>query len=335
MTDLEPIAPRKAVEMYLSHRQHELSEKSLQNHKYRLETFLEFCAVEEIENLNELTGRDLHAYRVWRGEEVSTITLRTHLATLRVFLEFAATIDAVPQGMREKVVLPDVDRADESKSIKLPQERAERILDFLEQFRYASRDHVIFAVLWHTGIRIGTLRSMDLDSWDSEALLLEVRHQPDSETPLKNGTAANRSIVVGEGYGEVINDYIRFNREQKEDDHGREPLLTTNRGRIANGTIRETIYRLTRPCIVGRDCPHDRDEATCEALEPYQASQCPSARSPHCIRRGAITRMLREGTPEEVVSDRANATPDVLEQHYDERSERERAERRREFLDDA
>jgi len=331
---LEPISPRNAVEMYLEHRKHELSEKSIQNHRYRLDTFVEFCEIEDIDNLNELTGRDLHAYRVWRGEDLTTLTLKSNLATLRVFLEFCATIDAVEQGFREKVVLPDVDTEDESRSVQLEEDRAERILEFCEKFRYASRDHVITAILWHTGIRIGTLRSMDVSDWDSEALLLKVRHNPDSDTPLKNGTAAERSIVVGEHYGQVIDDYLAFNREDTTDDAGRSPLITTRFGRIANATIRETIYRLSRPCIVGRDCPHDRDEDDCEALEPYQASQCPSSRSPHSIRRGAITRMLREGVPEEVVSDRSNATPDVLEQHYDERSERERAERRRDFLDD-
>jgi hypothetical protein len=48
--------------MYVDHRGPELSEKSIQNHKYRLNTFVEFCEEYEIENLNELTGRDCHRY---------------------------------------------------------------------------------------------------------------------------------------------------------------------------------------------------------------------------------------------------------------------------------
>jgi hypothetical protein len=44
--------------------------------------------------------------------------------------------------------------------------------------------------------------------------------------------------------------------------------------------------------------------------------------------------MLREGIPEQVVSDRSNVSPDVLDQHYDRRSERERMEVRREFLEE-
>ncbi len=332
--DLEPLSPEQALRMYLQHRKPDLSEKSLQNHRYRLETFVEFCDQEDIDNLNALTGRDLHQYRVWRGQEITTVTLRTHLATLRVFLEFCAGIDAVPQGMREKVVMPDVSRDEEARDEVLEQERAERILEYLETFERASRAHVVVALLWHTGMRLGTLRSLDVDDWDRDARALEVRHRPEEETPLKNRLPAERSIAVGQTFASVLNDYLEINRIDATDDWGRDPLITTRHGRMSANALRDLVYRYTRPCVVGVDCPHDRDEATCEALESGQASKCPSSRSPHTIRRGAITRMLREGVPEEVVSDRADATSDVLEQHYDERSERERMEIRREFLED-
>jgi len=38
--------------------------------------------------------------------------------------------------------------------------------------------------------------------------------------------------------------------------------------------------------------------------------------------------------PENVVGDRANVSKDVLDQHYDQRTERERMEQRRGYLDD-
>ncbi|WP_255681692.1 hypothetical protein [Natrinema sp. SYSU A 869] len=42
---------------------------------------------------------------------------------------------------------------------------------------------------------------------------------------------------------------------------------------------------------------------------------------------------MRTGSPQEVVSDRANVSGDILDQHYDERTEREKMEIRREFLE--
>jgi len=100
MTDrpqLEPIAPAEAVELYFSHRRSDLSEKTLQNQRYRLDAFVEWCETEgDLANLNALTGRDIHRFRSWRLDDgVSKVTLAGVLQTLRKFLEFAAAIDAV------------------------------------------------------------------------------------------------------------------------------------------------------------------------------------------------------------------------------------------------
>jgi len=332
--DLEPLDPFEAVEMYLHHREPELSEKSLHNHRYRLDVFIEFCEEHGIENLNELTGRDLHRFRTWRSrQDVTTMTLRTNLATLRVFLEFCASIDGVPQGLREKVVLPEVDKEEQSKDVKLETSRAEAILEHLNRFEYASRDHVILALLWHTGMRLGTLRALDIDDIDLDTPCLRVRHRPDTGTPLKNRTAAERVIALGEGYARILGDYIEHNRIQSEDSHGREPLISSKQGRLAESSVRMTVYKWTRPCMVG-ECPHDEDPKTCDYMKVRNASECPSSHSPHGIRRGALTRMLRQGTPEEVVGDRSNVSRDVLEQHYDRRTERERMELRRDLLED-
>ena len=320
--------------MYLDHREPDLSEKSLQNHRYRLDAFLDFCETQEIENLNELTGRDCHRFRTWRSQQdITTMTLRTNLATLRVFLEFCASIDGVEQGLREKVVLPDIDRQEQSKDVKLDVGRAEAIIEHLERFEYASRTHVVFSILWHTGIRLGTLRALDVDDVDLETPCLRVRHRPDTGTPLKNGTAADRRIALGERYAEIIEDYIDHNRHKVEDEHGREPLITSAQGRLTESSIRVTVYKWTRPCVIG-ECPHDKEPADCEYMTRHTASGCPSSRSPHGIRRGALTRMLRQGTPEEVVGGRSNVSRDVLEQHYDQRTERERMELRRELLEE-
>lgn len=199
------------------------------------------------------------------------------------------------------------------------------------QFQYASRDHIVVVLLWQTGIRLGTLRAFDVEDFDAEAQSLCVRHRPESETPLKNGSVAERSIAVGDYYCDVISDYLAHQREDVVDDHGRHPLITTQFGRMSDGAVRETVYQVTRPCVIG-ECPHDRDPETCEAMESGAASKCPSSRSPHGIRRGAITKFLRDGTPPEVVSDRMDVSKEVLDKHYDARTEHEKMEYRRDFV---
>jgi site-specific recombinase XerD len=327
---LEPLAPSEGVELYFDTKSTELRDKTLQNYRYRLNKFLNWCEEQEIENLNSLTGRDLHLYRSWRTRDVAVMTLKNELRTLRAFLEFAASIDAVEPGLREQVLIPETSDAEESKDIHIEVERAERILDYLNRFKYASREHVLFAIFWHTGIRLGTLRALDLDDFDTGEPCLEVRHRPESETPLKNGAKAERSIYVGDHYRAVISDYIDHNRHDVTDDSGREPLITSEQGRPSEGSVRTWVYRLTQPCFYG-ECPHDKEPEECEYRNYDSLSECPSSLSPHPIRRGSITAALREGTPQEVVSDRMNVSADILDKHYDERSEREKMRVRREL----
>jgi len=55
--------------------------------------------------------------------------------------------------------------------------------------------------------------------------------------------------------------------------------------------------------------------------------------SPHAVRRGAITHWLNSDVPEPVVSARVNVSTAVLDEHYDRRTERDKMEQRRKYLD--
>lgn len=332
MGNLEPISPREAVNLYLDHRKPEVSEKTLQNQRYRLKNFVEWAEEVGLDNLNTLSGRHIHEYRTHRSQRVKKVTLVNGLRTLQKFLEFAATIDAVEEGMRERVLIPNISAEEEASDVELDEDRASEILSYLEKFRYASREHVIIALLWHAGIRLGTLRAIDVDDYDSVAQCIDVRHRPETDTPLKNGLAAERSIAVSAHYCEVIDDFIEHLRIKTTDDYGREPLITSNHGRLSTGAIRTTVYRLTQPCVV-QECPDDKEPSTCEYREYNRVSECPSSVSPHAIRRGSITAHLRRGAPQRVVEGRANVSDEILEQHYDERTDREKMEARRDWVE--
>lgn len=84
--------------------------------------------------------------------------------------------------------------------------------------------------------------------------------------------------------------------------------------------------------LVGEQA-HTSDVLWREAVRWDQASECQLSVSPHAIRRGAITNHLNSDVPENVVGDRANVSKDVLDQHYDQRTERERMEQQRGYLD--
>jgi hypothetical protein len=55
--------------------------------------------------------------------------------------------------------------------------------------------------------------------------------------------------------------------------------------------------------------------------------------SGHPVRRGAITRFLKdESIPEKAISDRSNVSQDVMDKHYDVRTEGEKTEQRRDYF---
>jgi integrase len=81
-------------------------------------------------------------------------------------------------------------------------------------------------------------------------------------------------------------------------------------------------------------CPHNENRQTCEHISRNKAGGCPSAVSPHAIRRSAITHHLDEGMPKELVSERCNVSPDTLAEHYDARDAEQKRNNRRRFVED-
>ena len=336
MAELESITPAEARDMYLAQRQDEVAEETLQSHKYRLNPFVQWCEHEGVTNLNDLTARSLHEYRLWRKEDgdLNTVSLRTQLSTVRVFVRFLESIDGVEQGLHEKMLVPTVEQGEGARNRMLEADEAEAILEYLDKYEYASKRHALLTVLWHTGCRMGAAHSLDVSDFDAEEQALSLRHRPDTGTRLKNKQSGERICALSEDVCEVLQDYINVTRDHVTDDYGREPLFTTRGGRMHKSNIRGMVYAVTRPCACGKECPHGRDPNACEAGNYRQASRCPSTVSPHDIRRGSITHLLRNDVPKQVVSDRVNSSPETLEKHYSQLTEEEKMEQRREYLSD-
>ena len=341
---LEPLSPEAGVEMYEADRRSELRKTSLQTHRSALRFFETWCSQEEIENLNELTGRDLHRYRVWRREEapqkvdrLSKKSEQTQQKIIRQFIRYLEQVNAVTPGLHELVRVPTVAKTDAARTDTVDTEQAREILDWLGNYEYASLEHVVLYLLADTGARIGTIVALDLDDYrpNADPAHLRVKHRPETGSELKNGVSGERLVAVSDGLCSVVDDYINHKRKDVPDDYNRNALLTTSHGRISRGTIRKYVYKWTRPCQTGQGCPHERDPDTCEATKASAASKCPSSRSPHAIRRGYISHQLASGVDRSYVGGRCDLTEEVLADHYDARDERTRMEVRRRALDQA
>lgn len=331
-TDLEPISPEEAERLWRESKIGELADATLELQGFHISKFTEWLASEDIEDMRDVTARTVHRFRLYIKGNIAQSTLSQRVSTIRRFLTFCASIDAIDPAVPERIDLPS--RSTESRDEKLETEHADAALAYLQKYHYASREHALLALCWHTAIRTGTIRALDVNDIEEANNRLRVRHRPESDTPLKNGDTAERYVVLSEDVTEVLRDYIQQSRLSVTDDHGREPLFATDNGRAPVKTLRRWFQIATRPCTWG-ECPHDRDPSECEAAKRQRdARDCPSSVSGHPIRRGAITRHLRDDVPEKVVSDRCNVSPDVLDEHYDRRTEDEKAEQRRQYVND-
>jgi len=330
--NLDQIAPQTVLDLYLAERRDELAKNTLRSHKYVLNHFVGWCEQNEIQSVATLDGRQLHEYRIERREDVSGNTLKSQLGTIRQYIRFAESIEAAPTGLSERIRMPQIER--NPRDGRITDDKAQEIMEHLDQFQYASRDHVVFRLLWKTAVRVGTARSFDIADFNYEDKTIAARHRPDSDTPLKNGTNAERLMALDEQTTEIISDYIDHTRIEITDEYDRNPLFTSKRGRLGVSTLRRTIYKWSRPCVLGNGCPHDRIIDDCEAYNVVaKGAECPSSRSPHEVRRGSISHLLNENTPVRAISDRADVSEDILDQHYDARGEKEQMESRRQFFE--
>jgi site-specific recombinase XerD len=332
---LKPTPPKDAVNRYLRDVEGHITDKTHYNYSTSLRQFLDWCDEKGITDMNDLDSELIDQFKEWRLQDVKPITAKNDMSTVRNFIEYAASIQAVPAGLSDLVRIPKVSEDDQICDDYLTQQEARAILDYLSKYEYATKRHVTVLILWKSGMRISGLRTLDLGDFDQARPALEVRHRPETKTPLKRKSKSERDVILAPDTADVITDYINNTRVETTDKFGRRALLSTRHGRVARTTIQKYVYTATRPCYYnGEECPYDRDTDTCEAMQFDQANKCPGSLSPHALRRGYVTAARNAGQPKDVTSERVNMSGPILEKHYDKGDHDEKAERRRDHLKD-
>ena len=340
---LKPITPEQAVDKYLDAREDELTPNTLAGYDRNLGHFVRYCDKVDLENLNELGGREIDGFEKWRRKESSekvdslaNKTMKDNLHLLQNFLTYLEKIEAVPRGTAEKVDIPKLDDGEGIRDVELAIKRLKRILEHLEKYNYASREHVEIAIIAECGRRLGGVHSLDLEDahLDGPRPYLQFSHHNDGQTRLKNEEKGEEQVNISTDLAGLLKDYIKTNRVEKTID-GRKPLITTSNGRVGKSTVRSDFYSWTRPCKIDEECPEGRNPAECDAASrKNSASKCPASEAPHAARHGYLTEMLRKGVPKEILSDRCDITREILLEHYDERTPEEKRDERWDELKD-
>lgn len=300
-----------------------------------LQTYLEDEA--RVETSEDLTSEDVERYDTWRkyeslsrDEPLADTTLRDDMYLFHEFIQYLIEHRMAPVRFEKCVEIPEIDYegGEGVDKKKLDPEIAKAALDHLRKYEYADIEHVSMELMCQSGPRKGGLIGRDVPDFDYEERILQYETQ--ETTPLKNDEGSEREITLYGDVPEIIQDYLDDQRPPVTDEEGREPLLTKGDGRISPSTLQKIAYKWTRPCVVGLDCPHDRDPEDCEAAQKNNSAfKCPSSRAPHHIRTGYITDQKNRGVSGDGIEQRCDVSPRVQKLHYDlpdDAEERERFE---------
>lgn len=331
--DPSDLSIEAAAERFIGRKRGGAADATVREYGYRLRRFREWATEAGVETVGELHPLDFDDYLAHReAAGIKPLTIQSQFKTIRDWVRFLESLGAVSDDLHEAVPNPDVPKGAEINEVKLDPGDGDALIRYYRQSddHYGTRQHAILEVIWFTGARLGAVRGLDLgDVWLDETAIA-FRHRPEQDTPLKNGPDGERVVAVSPAVADVLREYVDTTRYERRDDYGRQPLITSHYGRAGTNAIRNWCYLATQPCVRA-PCPHDRKQPTCEYRDSNQASGCPSSRSPHQIRTGAITRMLNRSDKDRVEY-RANTSEF---DHYDMATEREKMELRdRDVADD-
>ena len=346
--ELKSEHPVSVVEYFLAVHIDKWAVSTYSDYSYDLTRFLEFCEYANIDDLSTVSSRTFVEFKEWRNLDgnIGLATLHGQLGNIRPFVRWCEGKEIVEEGVADSIVMPDLDPSDIVSYTRLEPETAEQILEYHGKLDYVTRAFAMFALMWSVLVRLGGLRSLDLDNYHPEEGYIELEHDPEEDTPLKNGASevegvgGEREINIPDWVCEILDTYIdgtgdpnHPKRIDAEDEYGRKPLFSSRMGRVSPSTIRRDLYRITQPCRHGNGCPHDKDPDSCEARNDNNLlSKCPSNVSPHPVRRGGICHQLIEGVPKDTICERADVSRRVLNQHYDLRTKEEARQQRRDEL---
>ncbi|KZN23689.1 hypothetical protein A4G99_12500 [Haladaptatus sp. R4] len=330
------LTPESALEQYLQSR-HDATTSTVENHRYRLNYFVQWFDEEsDLDKLSSLNGMHCEQFKNWRMEnfDLNIVTLQYHIQTLRVFIRWCESVGAVQEGIPERIIVPTVSDSEKARDVHISHERAMQIIDYLCRYEWASTAHIVFHVLYHTGMRRSSLHSLDVEDWHPDEQYLAVRHRPTQGTALKLKGEGERNVSVTDSrLVQALDDWFDTQRPDVKDEHGRDPLLASKHGRLHYKTISKISYKVTRPCYFAGSCPHNRDMDECEGTSYKGYSKCPDSVSSHPLRRSAITHHLDSDVPKAIVSERMNVSEKVLDQHYDARDKEQKRQNRSKYLD--
>lgn len=289
------------------------------------------------ETTDEITSEDVERYRNWRKfdsldrqEPLADSTLSDDMYLFGDLVGYLSKHRMVPSRFKQLVEPPDLDPGEGVDEKELDPKIANAATSYLKKYHRASIEHVIMEIACQAGPRLSGLYSLDVDDYDDDDENPTLSFEHSEETPLKHDEESNREIKLRGDLPQILDECLEEHRPPETDEFGREPLLTKGNGRMSRSDIKKTVYKWSRPCEIGLECPHDRDPTECEAAQRNNSAyKCPSSRAPHHVRTGFITAKRDAGAHPDSIDQRCDVQERTQDKHYhhpDDEDVRKRAE---------
>lgn len=273
-----------------------------------------------------------------QGNYDTDATIHTYTKNVRSWLQWLSKRNLCDESVYRILDKEEIGLSPAARDEALPAARANQLLRHLRNKRRGTEVHALTELLWNAGPRIGGVHSVDLKDFDPENRELRFRHRPETGTRLKNGDREDgtsgdgeRNVELSNRVVEAIQHYIEIGRPDVTDEHGREPLFTTQYGRASRSTLRRWVYKATS-C---RWISVETGDQECDGSCCPDSDVCSYSYYPHAIRRGAIVHHLSGGLRPDLASERFDVSTKIIRKHYDPRTKRQRRKDRAESVRNA
>jgi len=274
--------PRQARHKFIEAKKGDVKASTVRAYKYPTKDFVETCEALGVESTSEIDGNTLNEWKDERRADVKQITLHNNVKHLRVFIRFLQRRELAEPGLVDKITVPPVDRQQAVSEERLHLEQYEGMYDYLSTYEYASRNHALLHLMWHTGCRISGALALDIGDLDLARNTIKFRHRVDTGTPLKNNSKSERNVNVSDELVTTLRDYIEGRRTDTLDEYDREPKAS------GGGSNPSVPILLLRALARGAN-------STGEGFEPGSSSLRPWSTIPPSPRRTSPSDSLVSG----------------------------------------
>jgi integrase/recombinase XerC len=215
------------IDLFLGTLQH-LSEHTRKSYQRDLVVLLEFVNTQEINQWNELDGRQIRSFVAWRHRQgIGGRSLQRNLSATRAFYRYLIGEGVAQHNPAEGVQAPKSPK-------KLPKlldvDQAAQLLEIDDKDPLAIRDKAILELMYSSGLRLSELVMLNIDSLDLA----------DAMVTVVGKGKKTRAVPIGEQARKAIKQWLKI-RDNMANDEEFAVFVSQRGNRISRRSIQQRL----------------------------------------------------------------------------------------------